>query len=168
MEEKQQNKGSKMLLLLTFLMVLLIGAVVGVGAWLITNMNSDNSGGTGQITIGTGPVAVADLEFVQISMPINTNLLTGPDGNPRRISFDFSVAVDASQGSASTEIIRLLREAEPVTRTIAISILRDMTIDQVNSQGGEAQIRRAILDRIISEFGSNLIQDIHVIQIIAQ
>ena len=167
MEEKQQNKGSKMILVLTFLMVVLIALVVGGGIFLITNMNSEPQA-QGQIAMGGRPVDVANLEFVRISMPINTNLLTGPDGNPRRVSFDFSIAVDASQGNASTEIIRLLREAEPITRTIAISILRDMTIDQVNSQGGEAQLRRAILDRVITEFGSNLIQDVHVIQLMAQ
>ena len=82
MEEKQQNKGSKMILVLTFLMVVLIGAVVGVGIMFFMNMNSEPAP-QGQIAMGGRPVDVANLEFVRISMPINTNLITGPDGNPR-------------------------------------------------------------------------------------
>jgi flagellar basal body-associated protein FliL len=166
MEEKQQKKGNPMLIVLLLLMVVLIGVVVGVGWVFISNMNND--GPSGQIVQAAGSTQVSDLEFIQISMPINTNLQTGPDGVLRRVSFDFSIAVDTRHGTQSAEIKRLLRGAEPVVRDIAISVLRDMTADTINSLGGSSALTAEIANRLRNEFATNLIVDIHIIQLMSQ
>ena len=166
MEEKQQKKGNPLMIVLVLLMVILIGVVAGVGWFFLSNMNNDGSGGG--IVQAIGATQVEDLEFIRISMPINTNLQTGPDGVLRRVSFDFSVAIDTRHGTESTRIAGLIRDAEPVVRDISIAVLRDMTADQVNSLGGSAALTAEITNRLRSEFSTNLIVDIHVIQLLAQ
>lgn len=166
MEEKQQKKGNPMMTVLLVLMVVLIGAVAGVFWFFFTNMNDDSS--AGQIVQAIGSTEVEDLYFTRISMPINTNLQTGPDGVLRRVSFDFSVAVDNRHGAESARINRLLVDAEPVVRDISIAVLRDMTVDQVNSLGGSSALTAEITNRLRNEFSTNLIVDIHVIQLLAQ
>ncbi|MCL1924785.1 MAG: flagellar basal body-associated FliL family protein [Defluviitaleaceae bacterium] len=163
MEEKK-NKGSKMMLVLVILMVLLIGLVVGVFAFFFMNMGDDESGS--QIVAAITPTQVADLEFFRISHPINTNLLTGPDG-ARRVSFNFEIGIDGNHPNSST-IMDTLGRAESVVRTIAINVLGEMTAEQILDIGGRAFLTQAILDRLRTEFQTNLIVDIFIIDIMVQ
>lgn len=164
-ENKTESRSKNMMGLIVGLLFALIAIVIGIAVFILINGNfggGDNDD-TGAPVIQIQPPAptVGEKTFVTLSHPLNTNLLGGVDGRDAHITLDFSIAVLNTEAN-SDEVIRLLRDAEPVVRHIALSVIRDMTFTEVNARNGAEIISAALLRRLQDEFGSNLIIDVYI------
>lgn len=158
-----QSSNKKMMILILALLVVLIGVVVAVAIYIIGFLGNDVT--SSAIVDPVLPVAsVEDTTFINLSHPINTNLLTGSDGRSTVITFNFSIGVNNAHDD-SEGLISVIEGAEPLIRSITLSVLRDMTAFEVNSVEGSTLIANIILQRLQDEFQSNLITGIYVIDI---
>ena len=152
----------KMMILIVGLLLLLIAVVVAVGFYVFTMLG--NNDGNNIIDPGVAPPSIESITFVPLSHPINTNLLVGADGRTANVSINFSIGVNHDHED-SEELIALLERAEPVVRSIAINVLRDMTAFEINAREGSTVVGNIIMQRLQAEFATNLITGIYIFDI---
>ena len=155
----QAGSNKKMMILIVGLLVLLIGVVVAVAVYVFTMLG--DADGNNIIDPLVMQPSVSDITFIPLSHPINTNLLVGADGRTANVSINFSVGVN-HEHEDSEELIELIIRAEPVVRSIAINVLRDMTAFEINSREGATVVGNIIMQRLQDEFASNLITGIYI------
>ena len=156
------GNNKKMMILIVGLLLVLIAVVVAVAIYILSVLGQEQ-----QPTIVDPHIltpGVEDITFISIGHPINTNLLTGADGRNMAITLNFNIGVNHSLDTAE-ETIELISNAEPVVRSIALSVLRDMTAFEVNSREGATQVANEIQRRLQEEFRTNLITGVYVIDI---
>ncbi|MCL1936554.1 MAG: flagellar basal body-associated FliL family protein [Defluviitaleaceae bacterium] len=161
----QNNK--KMMGLIIGLLLVLIAVVVAASIYIIGFLGNGgaaggNSGNIQDIILTTANID--DITFVPISHPINTNLLPDSNGRDAVVTLFFSIGINNTSEN-SGEMIRIISSAEPVIRNIGLSVIRDMTAFEVNSREGHLIISNEILRRLQQEFGTNLITNVYIMDL---
>ena len=169
-ENSAPDKNKKMMILIIGLLVALIGVVIGVAFFIISSLNSDDTG-VEVAPIHSNVLTPADITLIPIGAPIVTNLIPGVDGRERMVSLSFSVAVnhreeDSDDGAA--ELIALLDRTEAVVRSIGLDVVRERTFEELRSREAAALLSAQILTRIQDEFQTNLIVNIVIDDLRAQ
>lgn len=160
---KPSGGNRKMMGLVVFLLIVLIG-VIAVAAFFIMGALGNDSTNQSVIDLPAVTSSPEDVTHVGLGSSINTNLLTGPDGRDTMVHFNFTVAVNNTL-SDSDDVISILRSSEPIVRSIALNILRDMTVSELNVRGGDTLLANELLRRLQDEFRTNLITDINIIDL---
>lgn len=156
------GNNKKMMILIIGLLVVLIGVVVAVAIYIVGLLGQESQPSI--LEVLPPPPRVEDITFINISHPINTNLLGGPDGRQALITLNFSIGVNHSLPGGE-DLIDLISSAEPIVRSIAISVVRNMTALEINTIEGHTEVSNEILRRLQDEFQTNLITGIFILDI---
>ena len=161
---KAPGGNKKMLVLIIVLLLILIGVIVAVAVFVLGALNNANDP---NIVDLPSPIitTVEDITHIPLSSHISTNLLVGPDGRDTMVMFDFTVGINHTVDGGE-DMVELVTASEPVTRSIALSVLRDMTSAELNARGGSQIATAEILRRMQEEFRTNLITEIFLVNIL--
>lgn len=157
-DKDSSDKNKKIMMLIIGLLVALIIIVIVVAIFIVRSLNSDSS------TVDPTPAAInvltpADLEFISLHQPINTNLLTGIDGRERVVSFNLTIAINKNEDD-SEEFITLLERSQPVVRDIALNVVREKTFEELRARDSTSLLSSEILMKLQEEYQSNLIVNV--------
>jgi flagellar FliL protein len=155
------EKNRLMMLIIIVLLVILIGSVGAVSFYALKVL------GHGPQQEAPAPeentkLSVEDIEKVQLSSPISTNLQVGSDGLDHYVKINLSVGVNNTDKKESPKMIETLTLNEMVTRDIILNILRSKTLDELFQPEGQEILKNSIKEALQMEYESNLIVQVYI------
>ncbi len=161
------EKSKIMFIVIIALLVILIGIIGFISFKAFSMLNADPAAEE-NATQQTSYVSIADIQTVPLSSPISTNLKTGPSGLEYSIRVSVAIGVNTTDQENSPALITLLTEKEPIVRDICLSVITNMTYEELKAGDSQAILSKAILLRLQEEFETNLIYDVYVSDIYIQ
>ncbi len=163
------EKSKLMSIIIIVLLVVLIGivGVISFKAFSLLNQGEDAAAET-ETTQQASYVPIANIETVALTSPISTNLKTGPSGIEYSIRLSIAIGVDNTDPKASAELIAMLSAKEPIVRDICLSVITNMTYEELKAGDTQAILSNAILQRLQEEFETTLIYEVYVSDIYYQ
>jgi flagellar basal body-associated protein FliL len=160
---------NKFAVVVIILLFLLMGGMAVLGYLLFKEREFRIAGGGGTSqseNASQNPEASlgpADIETVRISDPITTNLAVSADSaKAHMIQFSFSVGVNKTVKKESSSTIALLKEKEDIVRRAAIDLISRRTMEQIETPESKNIFAQELLERLRTEFDTELIVDIYV------
>ncbi len=162
------EKSKLMSIIIIVLLVILI-AIVGVISFKAFSMlNQEEGGADTEVVQQESYVPIANIETVALTSPISTNLKTGPSGIEYSIRVSIAIGVDNTDPKASAELLATLSAKEPIVRDICLSVITNMTYEELKAGDAQAILSNAILQRLQEEFETTLIYEVYVSDIYYQ
>ncbi len=161
------EKSKLMFIIIIALLVVLIG-IIGVISFKAFSLLNQGETPETEVATTTTYVPIANIETVALSSPISTNLKTGPSGIDYSIRLSIAIGVDNTDPKASTEILTVLSSKEPIVRDICLSVITNMTYEELKAGDAQAILSSAILQRLQEEFETTLIYEVYVSDIYYQ
>ncbi len=162
------EKSKIMFIVIIALLVILIGIIGFISFKAFSMLNADAETTDPAIEQQSNYVAISDIQTVALSSPISTNLKTGPSGLEYSIRVSVAIGVNMTDEENSAALVTLLTEKEPIVRDICLSVITNMTYEELKSGDTQAILSKAILLRLQEEFETNLIYDVYVSDIYIQ
>lgn len=161
-----EGKNKLMMIIIIVLLVVLIGAVVGLTFFSIQNMNK-NPAQDPERTVVEQVVRLTqnEIEDIDFSSAITTNLQKGSDGLDHQIRILLSIGVNKKE-KTSAEMITFLSGKEKIMRAMALEIIRLKTLQEMERPDGEEILKSEILVKLQEEFNTNLIVSVNIVDII--
>jgi len=152
------DKGKVMMTVIIVLLVLLLGAVVGVSIFLIRSF--DNAPDSPHASIESGAVSglpsTSDIELVSLGGNFTLNLATSPNGHTGSARISVEVGLD-SRHAEWTSIRDQIGRQEAIARNVVIEVFRSLTIEELRSQEGMNMAGEIVTNRLQDMFESHLI-----------
>lgn len=153
------EKNKFMLITIMALLALLLGAI---GFFGFSLMKFIKTGAQEQQTQrAEGVLSVEEVQLVDLSKALNTNLRADGDDSGHIASVNISIGVDNTSKKSSV-MLEMLQEKESIVRDICLDILRDSAYGELTQPDGKNEFRQAILARLRSEFDTDLIYQIYI------
>ncbi len=160
-EEKElDRKNKKMMLTIIGLLVGLLVVIVVVALILLKTVKHTDSNNNSNSVISSN-ISIGSLSIVSLTSPISTNLLQGEDNKERAINFSLSLGI-ANTEKESEDIIKLVKDGEPIVRDVVLSILREKTYQELSKVGAGDLLKNEILTKLQDAFGTNLIVKVYL------
>ncbi len=156
-----ENKGKAMMIVIIVLLSILIVSIVGVGFF---TMKAFKTSATVEKQIDVTQNKVLDAKDVftyELKNPIAVNLAIGTDQQQHSASVEIGIGIDNTDKKNSPTFITLIQAQEVVVRDVVISVLRTKTIDEMSSLDSQELIRQEILEKLRTEFNSELIYSVY-------
>jgi flagellar basal body-associated protein FliL len=160
---------NKLAAIVIVLLFLLIGGMAALGYLLFKERGFQTSEGAGSpqgenaSQNSKTSLGLADIETVKISDPITTNLAVSDNSaKTHMIQFSFSVGVNKTVKKESSLTIALLREKEDIIKHAAIDLVSRRTKEQIETPESKNNFAQELLERLRTEFCTELIVDIYV------
>ncbi len=161
------EKSKIMFIVIIALLVILIG-IIGFISFKAFDMLNNGNEGNDNVVVQDNYVSISDLETVELSSPISTNLKTGASGLEYSIRVSIAIGVNNTDKDNSPKIIDLLTTKEAIVRDICLSVITNMTYEELKAGDTQSILSKAILLRLQEEFETNLIYDVYVSDIYIQ
>ncbi len=162
------EKSKIMFIIIIVLLVALIGIASFISIKLIGAIGNEEEGGGGSTQQVSTVVPIEDIKVINLATPISTNLKTGPSGIEYSIRLSIGIGVNNSDPKTGEPIVALLSANETIVRDICLSVITNMTYDEITAGDKQAILSKAILLRLQEEFETNLIYDVYVSDIYIQ
>ncbi len=162
------EKSKIMFIVIIALLVILIGIIGFISFKAFSMLNADTATSDQAVEQQSNYVAITDIQTVALSSPISTNLKTGPSGLEYSIRVSVAIGVNMTDPDNSAALVTLLTEKEPIVRDICLSVITNMTYEELKAGDSQAILSKAILLRLQEEFETNLIYDVYVSDIYIQ
>ncbi len=162
------EKSKIMFIVIIALLVILIGIIGFISFKAFSMINTDTETTNSAVEPQSNYVAITDIQTVALSSPISTNLKTGPSGLEYSIRVSVAIGVNMTDEENSAALVTLLTEKEPIVRDICLSVITNMTYEELKAGDSQAILSKAILLRLQEEFETNLIYDVYVSDIYIQ
>ncbi len=162
------EKSKPMMIIIIVLLVVLVGIIVGASFYIVSNLNkgSVNTEQTAPPTdasLGEPKNLTPDkIDTVNLSQPINTNLLPEKEGESRAVRISLSIGIDNTDSKNSKKFIELLQSREAVIRDTALSVLRNKTASELNAGDSKDILADEILVELQEVFQSELIVKVYI------
>ncbi len=161
------EKSKIMFIVIIALLVILIG-IIGFISFKAFSMLNAEAEPNNVVEQESSYVAISDIQTVALSSPISTNLKTGPSGLEYSIRVSVAIGVNMTDEENSAALVTLLTEKEPIVRDICLSVITNMTYEELKAGDTQAILSKAILLRLQEAFETNLIYDVYVSDIYIQ
>ena len=153
------EKSSLMMIVIIFLLVALLGTIVGVTFYafnMVQNMEAQAAGFGFERQVRV--LHPDDISYIMIGEPITTNLAAegGAIGN-HMARVQLAVGYDNTQGRESNEAAQLIQENMTVIRMMAIDALGNRTFQELSTQGSRNELAYELLYSLQNDFRSNMI-----------
>ncbi len=156
-----ENKGKAMMIVIIVLLSILIVSIFGVGFFAL-RMIGNTATSDAQININQNKVLnAADVLSYELANPIAVNLAVGADKQQHSASIALGIGIDNTDKKNSPTFITLIQAQEVVVRDVVISVLRTKTIEEMRSIDSQELIKQEILERLRTEFNSELIYSVY-------
>ncbi len=162
------EKSKIMFIVIIALLVILIGIIGFISFKAFSMLNADAATTETTVEQQSNYVAITDISTVALSTPLSTNLKTGPSGLEYSIRVSVAIGVNMTDTENSPALVTLLTEKEPIVRDICLSVITNMTYEELKAGDTQAILSKAILQRLQEEFETNLIYDVYVSDIYIQ
>ncbi len=164
------DKSKKLFIVIIVLLVLLIGLIGFISFKLFSAISANEGEGANDpaVTQQSSKVAISDIQTVSLAEPISTNLKIGPSGIEYGIRVSVSMGINNTDPKAAEPLIALLTSKEVIVRDICISVITNMTYEELKAGDAQAILSNAILVRLQEEFETNLICEVYVSDIYIQ
>ncbi len=162
------EKSKLMSIIIIVLLVVLIGIIGVISFKAFSLINQDEASAEVETTQQSNYVPIANIETVALTSPISTNLKTGPSGIEYSIRVSIAIGVDNTDQKAAAELITMLGAKEPIVRDICLSVITNMTYEELKAGDAQAILSNAILQRLQEEFETTLIYEVYVSDIYYQ
>ncbi len=162
------EKSKLMFIIIIALLVVLIGIIGVISFKAFSILNQGDETKETEVTTTTSYVPIANIETVALTSPISTNLKTGPSGIEYSIRLSIAIGIDNTDPKVSTELITMLGTKEPIVRDICLSVITNMTYEELKAGDAQAILSSAILQRLQEEFETTLIYEVYVSDIYYQ
>lgn len=156
-----ENKGKIMMIVIIALLLVLIITIVGVSIYA---MKALNGGEAEDPTIPTENTKVLDQSQIytySLTAPVAVNLAVGSDGQEHSASVEVGIGVDISDPKLSDPLVALVESQEVVLRDAIISVLRTKTVEELEQVDSQELIKEEILDKLKTEFNTDLIYSVY-------
>jgi len=154
------EKNKKFMFVIIFLLVVLLATVVGVAIMAMNMLNTPQETLIVTVPERVGP-DILELRLVNLSSPMTINLLPGPDGTPHAVNINVSIELDTRE-SDDAELIERIAASEAIIRDAVIYVVSNKRIDQVAGSANQDILREAIMQRLQSEFRTNIIHNVRL------
>ncbi len=156
-----ENKGKAMMIVIIVLLSILIISIFGVGFFALNMIKSGPVTET-QVNINQNKVLnAADVLSYELKNPIAVNLAVGTDKQQHSASVALGIGIDNTDKKNSPTFTTLIQAQEVVVRDVVISVLRTKTIDEMRSIDSQELIKQEILEKLRTEFNSELIYSVY-------
>ncbi len=155
------EKSKIMFIVIIALLVILIGIIGFISFKAFSMLNADAET-TAPPVEQSNYVAITDIQTVALTSPISTNLKTGPSGLEYSIRVSVAIGVNMTDKDNSANLVTLLTEKEAIVRDICLSVITNMTYEELKAGDSQAILSKAILLRLQEDFETNLIYDVYV------
>ncbi len=162
------EKSKIMFIVIIALLVILIGIIGFISFKAFSMLNADVDTTENTVEQQSNYVAITDIQTVKLSTPISTNLKTGPSGIEYNIRVSIAIGINMTDKENSANLVTLLTEKEPIVRDICLSVITNITYEELKSGDSQAILSKAILQRLQEEFETNLIYKVYVDDIYIQ
>ncbi len=157
-----ENKGKAMMIVIIVLLSILIVSIFGVGFFAIKTIKSQASTVESTVNLNQNKVlSAADVFTYELANPIAVNLAVGTDQQQHSASVEIGIGIDNTDKKNSPTFITLIQAQEVVVRDVVISVLRTKTIEEMSSLDSQEMIRQEILEKLRTEFNSELIYSVY-------
>ncbi len=156
------EKSKVMFVVIIALLVILIGVIGFISFKAFSMLNNENDGANQDNTQQNNYVSVSDIETIELSSPISTNLKVGPSGFEYVIRLSVAIGVNKTELKEAEELIALIQTKEPIVRDICLSVITNITYEELIAGDKQAILSSAILSRLQEEFETNLIYKVYV------
>jgi flagellar basal body-associated protein FliL len=157
------DKSKMMMVIIIALLVLLLGTVVGVGAYLMS-MTSPEGGWNEPVEAPpAGVIAIADMRIVSLGDNMIANLYQISGSRQDTVSVDIIVGLDERTHISSDELEAFydtFNRRIAVARSVANEIFVTKTFDELSTLEGRREAAEDIKNQLQEVFQSNLI--VHV------
>ncbi len=161
------EKSKLMFIIIIALLVVLIG-IIGFISFKAFSILNQEEGSETEVTQTESYVPIANIETVALTSPISTNLKTGPSGIEYSIRLSIAIGIDNTDPKAAAELITMLSSKEPIVRDICLSVITNITYEELKAGDAQAILSSAILQRLQEEFETTLIYEVYVSDIYYQ
>jgi len=144
-----------------FLLVVLLATVIGVAIMAYNMIMSPPDPASAVVMVDPGGVDFMDSRIVNLSSPMTINLLPSPDGTPHAVNINVSIELDTSD-SDDAELIDRIAVSEAIIRDAVIFVVSNKRIDQVAGSANQDILREEIMQRLQSEFRTNIIHNVRI------
>lgn len=153
------EKNKKFMFVIIFLLVILLATVVGVAVLALRMMNTSPQEPGAVIVVDPGGVDPAYSRLVNLTSPMTINLLPSPDGTPHAVNINVTIALD-TRDSADADLIERIVGSEAIIRDAVNYVLSNKRIDQISGSVNQDILKEAIIQRLQSEFRTNIIHNV--------
>lgn len=151
----------KFMFVIIFLLVVLLATVIGVAIMAYNMIMSPPDPASAVVMVDPGGVDFMDSRIVNLSSPMTINLLPSPDGTPHAVNINVSIELDTSD-SDDAELIDRIAVSEAIIRDAVIFVVSNKRIDQVAGSANQDILREEIMQRLQSEFRTNIIHNVRI------
>lgn len=163
------EKSKIMFIVIIALLVILIGIIGVISFKAFSMLSTDETAAEETATSQQNSyVSISDITTVSLTDPISTNLKIGPSGIEYAIKVSIAIGVNSTDLEAAQPIIDLLTAKEPIVRDICLSVITNMTYEELKAGDTQSILSKAILLRLQEEFETNLIYEVYVSDIYIQ
>lgn len=153
------KKNKVMIIVIIALLVVLLVAIVGVTIYVIKTIKIEDE---------EKVLKQEDIQVVQVSDSMYTNLRKGEDGEEHVIKIKVSVGIDVTDSKEGTKLIEMLAAKEVVTKDVIVGILLDKTFEDMKKTDAREILKNEILTKLQETFNSNLIVQIYIDEMFVQ
>jgi flagellar basal body-associated protein FliL len=151
------DKSKMMMGIIIALLLLLIGTVVGVGLYLMSQVPGE---APSIKPLPEDVISIKDMRIVQLGEKI-TNLAPGPGGRLDFISCEITVGLDERKpGEEFEEFYAEFNKNIPLALGIADNVLIQRTFEEMRTLEGKQETAEIIKNALQQAFESNLIVDV--------
>jgi len=152
------EKNKKFMFVIIFLLVVLLATVVGVAIMALNMITSPQEPST-TIMADPGGVDFVDSRLINLTSPMTINLLPSPDGTPHAVNINVSIALD-TRDRADADLIELIAGSEAIIRDAVNYVVSNKRIDQISGSVNQDILKEGIIQRLQSEFRTNIIHNV--------
>jgi flagellar basal body-associated protein FliL len=154
------EKGRLMMVVIIILLVALLGTVVGVAFFVlreVQNMGLGNDPGR----LGNIPspnIRAEHITRISAGDSIVTNI--GDANSSRFARFQVQVGIDNTQGTATVDAERIIREQVDYIRTVALEYVARTPMEDLMDVEARSHVRTSIKEHLARELNLDLIVDV--------
>ncbi|MDR1639574.1 MAG: flagellar basal body-associated FliL family protein [Clostridiales bacterium] len=156
------EKNNTLMIVIIVLLVILLGSVGAVSFYAFKVFGNAQEPPPASAEAPPSKLSVEDIEKVNLSSPISTNLKVGTDGMDHYVKINLSIGVNKTDKKESPKMIEMLGANEMVTRDIVLNILRSKAIEDLDKPEGQELMKNAIREALQLEFESTLIVQVYI------
>ena len=158
--EIRLEKSKIMMIVIIALLVVMLATIIVGGIFTFRLLRTGGEDVPERIQPINVTVSPSELDLINLSSAIVTNLAMGTDGTERFISMGISIGVINTDKKESPVIKDLIISREPLVKDICLAIVGRKTAQELRRPDGKEILADEILAALQQEFGSNLIYSI--------
>ncbi|MCL2874022.1 MAG: flagellar basal body-associated FliL family protein [Defluviitaleaceae bacterium] len=157
-----ENKNKLMMIIIIVLLAVLLVTIAAVSVIAFRVMSSEPEE-PGADIIAVVPVLTPEqIEIIELSSPIGTNLARGATGETHFIRLSLATGVNNTQGRESEEFAVLIAEKEPIVRDVMLGVIKSKTHEELSRPDGRDVLRDEILARLQHTFQNHLLVAVYI------